>query len=479
MFKKIIFTYSLALFLFFPVFNTFFAQDDFFHFKVALTDGSLGAFIRFFGFYPFSVRGIAFYRPIFREVVYNIFYSLFGLNAFPFRILQFIIHFINIYLVYILTQKLFKNSQISFFTSLFFGITAANVGILYYLAGGIQASGATMFILASLLAFFNNRRTLSFLFFILALASHELSVILPILLAGLIFINSKSTKSFLLKSLTTLWPYILTLFTYLTLNLKVIGFSHSEVQYQPVFDAAKTINTLSWYGFWSLGLPEMTVDFVRPGLKLDPRLMRFWSSYFKLIFPAFFFSLAAIFLAAVRLLTTNHKKIFNKKLLFLLAWFFLSLFPVIFLPLHKKTYYLAPALPAFWMAVVYIVYSSKAHLFYLLAISLLVLNITSIKLGEKTYPAIQRGKISKKLIEDIKSTYPTLPKEAVFYIKNDPGYKVFSNEWGSTSKQAFYALSGSDALELLYNNSTLKVYYEDLKTPPPDSKIIEFVAVAD
>jgi len=232
MFKKIIFIYFLALFLFFPVFNTFFAQDDFFHFKVALTDGSLGAFIRFFGFYPFSVRGIAFYRPIFREVVYNIFYSLFGLNAFPFRILQLIIHFINIYLVYILTQKLFKNPQISFFTSLFFGITAANVGILYYLAGGIQASGATMFILASLLAFFNNRRTLSFLFFILALASHELSVILPILLAGLIFINSKSTKSFLLKSLTTLWPYILTLFTYLTLNLKVIGFSHSEVKFK-------------------------------------------------------------------------------------------------------------------------------------------------------------------------------------------------------------------------------------------------------
>src|SRR3990172_11213993 len=117
--------YSAVLILYYPALTTFFSHDDFFHFKVSLTDGSLRQFLNFFGFHPFEQRLIAFYRPLFREVLYNLFYYIFGLNHLPFRIFSFFIHFVNIYLVFIFIQKIFKKNSVAYFSAFFFGITAA------------------------------------------------------------------------------------------------------------------------------------------------------------------------------------------------------------------------------------------------------------------------------------------------------------------------------------------------------------------
>jgi hypothetical protein len=133
-FKRLAPIYLTVFLLFLPALSTYFAQDDFFHLKASLTDGSFRSFIRLFGIYRFEERGYAFYRPIFREGLYNIFYNLFGLNPLPFRILLFSIHFINIYLVYTLINKLLKNQQIAIFSSFFFGIRAANVAPLFMAA---------------------------------------------------------------------------------------------------------------------------------------------------------------------------------------------------------------------------------------------------------------------------------------------------------------------------------------------------------
>lgn len=78
----------------------------------------------------------------------------------------------------------------------------------------------------------------------------------------------------------------------------------------------------------------------------------------------------------------------------------------------------------------------------------------------------------------MKSTYPTLPKGAIVYFKNDPQYPFLTQEWGGTSKQASLILNGADALQLLYNDPTLKVYYEDLSSIPYDTPDKLFTVVA-
>src|SRR3990167_637405 len=120
------------------VLNLYFAQDDFFHLKVSQTTGTLKEFVNLFSFRSFSERGgIYFYRPIFREGLFNIFYRGFGLNPLPFRFLHLVIHILNTVLVFKLIRLLTKNERVSVVGSLVFGISAANVGVLTYLAGGI------------------------------------------------------------------------------------------------------------------------------------------------------------------------------------------------------------------------------------------------------------------------------------------------------------------------------------------------------
>lgn len=457
-----------ALVLYWPVFTTYFGGDDFFHFKVAMTDGSAKGFVRLFGFYPFSTRGIAFYRPLFREVTYNAFYSLFGLNPLPFRFLQICLQAANIFMVYMLAQKILISKRAALFSTLFFGLTAANVGVLYYLAGGVQAQGATFFGLLSIISYSNNRKLRTFVFFVLALASHEMAVGILVILMGWKWMEA---KKFHWRDYFSFWPYFAVAGIYLYLNFFVIGFSETEAQYKLVFSIPKLINTLGWYVAWSFGLPEMTVDFVGSGMKLDPRLMEMWGRYFVIIWLTFF---AAGLLILWQTLG-NLKKVVGKRFVFLVLWFLVGILPVIFLPIHKKTYYLALSLPAFWILIGYLVKNIKTKWFAILAGLLVVLNIVSVKLAEKTYWAINRAKVAEKILSDFEKEYPALPRKSLIYVKNDPNYEIFSQEWGGTSRQAFYALSGSDAWQLKYRDFEIRAIYEDLEDKPT-GEVIDFVA---
>lgn len=484
--------FLIVFYLYFPVLTTYFSHDDFFHFKVSITDGSLVSLVKLLGFYPFHLRGIAFYRPLFRELLYNIFYSLFGLNVLPFRIFQFLIHFVNIYLVFKFVQKIYKKTVVSFFSAFFFGICAANVASFYYLAGGIQTMGATLFILLSLLFFdkylSNNKfkyKIFSFGTFLLALASHEQAAVIPLLIAGLILVRCKFKDS--LKKIFKLWPYFLIVIFYLFLNLKVIGYSSSETQYRLVFNPKTTLNTLGWYTGWALGLPEMLIDFVNPGFRLNPNLLRYWGKYFKIIFPSLFISISVVSIYLI----LARKKLMNRSVLFLSAWFILVMLPVLFLPQHKSTYYLYPALPASWTIMAIVSYNGFQSLkrkylnlanvsIIVLISSLITLSSTSAILGRTTYWAAGRGKLSKKIIDDVLNKFPTLPKGSGILFTNDPTYPYISDDWKSSSKQAYFALNGEDGLQLLYKDNTLRVFYEDTGGVPanfPKDKIKSIVAI--
>lgn len=485
--------FASVLVLYFPVLNTYFSGDDFFAFRASLTDGSLQQFLDFFKFSPVAIKGYAFYRPIFREILHYSFYNLFGLNHIPLRLLSFAIHFANIALVYLLFERLFNKRFIAFFTSLFFGITAANVGTLYYMAGGTEVSGATFFMLLTVLLFWEYLSTKNLKFkllsigtFVLALASHELSVITPFLLAGIIFVRQK--RIHLKRTITSLLPYLLLLLFFLYLDIFVIGHLRGELQYKPVISIGGVINSLFWYAGWAFGLPEMLLDFVRPGLTLNPNLMKYWSSYFFIIFPSFFVSAGILLVFSIYAL--RNKILSDRRFWFLLLWFPMALAPILILPQHKQTHYLVPALPAFFGSIFFIanIYLSKVKkkyaklsqiLFALFVTSLFILSLTSIRLAEKTYPAVQRGKIAEKLLNEIRTQYSSLPSGSIIYIINDPTYPFISSEWGGTSKQANLILSGSDAIQLIYKDPTLQVYYEDLSELPEnlnDVQVFSFVA---
>lgn len=485
MFRKIfplLFIFAVILLLYYPALFTYFSQDDFFHFKVSLTNGSIGQFVNLFGFHSFSERGIAFYRPIFREGLFNIFYSLFGLNPYPFRILQFALLFLNTTLVYYLITRLFINRYLSFFVAFFYAVSSAQVSPLYYLAGGIQVLGATTFLLMTLILTFKNS-FLSFFTFLLALASHELASITPFLIVTLLFVRYSFKKA--IRKIWISLPFFLILFVYFYLEITRIGFSASEKQYQIVFSLKTALNSYMWYIGWALGLPEMLIDFVSPGFKLNPNLMRYWGNYYSVIFSSFFISLLLLVLSIIYLLIKRRKQFLSKNIFFFAFWFLLSLIPVILLPLHKSTQYLETGLVAFWtiigLIILNIFQASKSTIIkwerkvvriilFILISSLFVLSATSAILQRTTYWAAQRGRYAEHLIKQTTTAYPALPKGAVIYFENDPNYPFVATEWGSSSKQASFILNNADALRLLYKDPTIKVYYEDIEKPDSAQK---------
>lgn len=453
-------------------------------FKVSQSDNTLGGFLNLFTIHPFSERGIAFYRPVFREALHNIYFSIFGLNHLPFRIILFVIHFINIYLVYRLILNLFKRKFLSLFTAFFFGASAANVSTLYYLAGGIEASGATMFALLTLIFYKKfiatskiKYQVLSIILALAAFSSHEIILSLPLILSGLVLI-SYPAKAFQ-RQLLKLWPFYLFLVIFLFIDLFLIGFSSNEEQYKFIINPKAILQSFIWYSAWAFGLPEMLLDFVLPGLKLNPALMRYWGEFYRVIFTASALS-ALLLLGFIFYLLKKKATLFlDKKFIFLISWFLIGISPVIFLPSHKSSHYLVFVLPAFWSIIGLISLNFYQNIpkklpavlvTSSLIISLVILSTTSIKLGEKTYWASTRGKLAEKLITDVKTIYPSLPKNSIIYFINDPSHPYLSKEWGNTSKQASLILNGSDALGLLYKDQTIKVYYEDFGKPPPGSE---------
>lgn len=483
----------IALLLYYPVIFTYFSQDDFFHFKVSTTNGSISQFANLFGYHPFSERGIAFYRPVFREAFFNIFYSIFGLNPYPFRILQFVILFLNSFLVFYLINKIFREKYLAFFVAFFYSISSAQVAPLYYLAGGIQVLGATCFALLSLIyweKYLSNQALkymiFSLLAFIFALGSHEISVVTPFLLIGLSIAIQGFKKTFSHIRYFILLGLIITIHIYLEINF--IGYSASEEQYHPVLYIKSILNSYMWYTGWALGLPEMLIDFVLPGFKLNPSLMRYWGNFYTIIFSAFFTSISLIVFSVSFLAIYNKGVLFSARTLFFLFWFFISLLPVIFLPLHKSTQYLELGLTAFWTLIGILIIHTyillKKRIYFaktyatIFCLCLFLLSASSIVLQRTTFWAAQRGKFAKQLIQQVTNTYPTLPKGATIYFENDPNYPFIANEWGSSTKQAALILNNEDALELVYHDPTLKVFYEDISKPVSknDVKIYRVVA---
>jgi hypothetical protein len=488
---------AIFLALYYPIFNHYFSQEDFLFLNVVKDVKTFSDFINLFSFSDMVQKGYSFYRPFFQEGYYFLGYKIFGLNYVGYRFIAVVLHFLCVIAVYITFKRFLKNNFISFFATLFYAVSNSQIGTLFYPSGGVPLSGATLFLLLFINIYSKYLETkiillwvLAFLCFMISMVSHE--IIVGVLVFSLVSLELYSMRKFSWRGIKELVlrviPPMIVLVLYLYVDLFKIGVVF-DVSYSPDFSLHKLLNTIFWYIGYAFGLPEMLVDFVGPGLNINPNLMLYWGNYFKFIIPLFLFVVITFFFSAIYLFIKNRKAYLNPFLLFFLVWFIAALSPVLFLPWHKFLYYLNHSLIGFYGAVFIIIYETylllkKSHLklaklyVFMFIIFLLLLNIISIKNSEITYWSIGRSKVAKNLLEKFTRKYPSLPKGAVIYWENDPNYAIIKN-WGNSSTQAYYALSvaGRDALQLIYNDNSLKVYYEDIEKPPTLENAVQIIAI--
>lgn len=467
-------------YLFFDSLTSYFSQDDFYHLRVVM-NSQLKDFPRFFipGFSPEQT----FYRPLSREMYNWVMLKAFGLSAIIFHLMVVLLIFVNGGLA----AKLFgqftqKKATIVIFLAIYFFSSVHNIE-LYYLSS-IQTLLATLFGLLTLLIFINYQNTgkklallMSALFYLIALLCHESAIGYIVIIGSLHVLKNNREKWNLARLLQVLGPFLILMMLRVSVFLVLVGLPKQEV-YQPSLQATDIVNTLVWLTLWCFNLPEMLSDFMTLTLKINPNLWRFYGDFTKMM---------ALLLTTVwtslGVLTWFYRAelIKSKMLIVCLVAFLAMVLPFVFFPNHKFVYYLSAPL-IFFAGIIAVVLAegwrqkTKA-LVIIVLVSFGIMTIQTVAINKQTYWAAKRAVAARYLIDLVNQQYPKVESESVFYFVNDPKYPVIATDWGSSTKQAFYILSGADALQLNYRDPTLKVYFEDFgpKISQPDLQIARVI----
>lgn len=469
-----------SLFLFSQPLTSFFSQDDFYHLRQVM-DKSISDVPSFF--IPAATKEQTFYRPLGREV-YNFFMiNIFGVKPLAFHLVNLFFIILNCFLAGKFINLFFKDRKIIIFTSILYIASAVHSIELYYLSS-IQTLISTFFVLLGLIAFKQflgsekiSKYILSLIFFVLAILSHESSAaaIPLIVLMNLSFYKKKRKKKKNRKIGLLIFPFLVVFGVRVVIHFYFLGLP-DQTQYIPVLSPISIANTFIWFTLWCFGLPEMMVDFVTLRFQINPNLFVWYGGYVKFVFSAFTIMIPIL----IFLVVSFRKKVLAQETLLFLSFYLLSLSPFLLFPFHKFVYYLT--LPLIWFCVLVAIPLSYAWqsrmIFKVLSTTFvtlyLLITFKTIEVNKVTHWSAKRAEAARYLLTDFMNHFPKVDKNSTFYFEKDENYPVISPEWGSSSKQAFYILSGPDALQLMYKDNSIKVYYEDMDPMPIERKNIIF-----
>lgn len=372
--KKILLAILIfAFFVFTPTFATYFSQDDW----VFLSHTYKQPFSNIFKYYP-----EAFYRPIGQQLFFWIGTVLFGLDASGFHFLAFLIHVINILLLW----KLLKSRSARFLL-----VTLYAVHPLHFVAlNWLTQTDLEIAVLFSLLTIRFWRKTVVALpCFLAALLSHETAAVVPVFL---IMHDLKVKGSSFVKSALFFIVAIFTLIAKYAANPFPF-----KADYAMKIDLFTSISTVKWYILRVLFLPE--------GVRLFP----LWIQICSIV------SLICIVL------------FFRFSLIRPLVIFSIGLAPVLFLSSHSfSVYALIPLL--FFVLELDRVLRRNTSMTFMFAISfaLILTSFFIIRSAYSSHWTTTRGRVSQSLM----SVYASLDDQKKGQLKRqtltpDNNYEVF------------------------------------------------------
>lgn len=453
---------GVTVVLYLPSFWSFYTNDDFFLLKIAKPEG-FSSYVNFFNLFA-GPDGLGMYRPLTTQVFYSL--AWFG-NLHPtwLHLVSFVFFAGLLVLIYRLTLKL-KLTKTSALAAVFLYSTSATHFAHFYYLATFQEIGMTFFVLLSLLLFVYFRQTKNSLYFLgslaaflLSLASKETAIVTPALLFLVaIYVEFSDTKKFSVKqiyplltaNLILLIPHFLFLLIYFYLRVFHYGFAEGDSY---VWDfSAKMVNTLFWYGLWSFNLPEMLVDFVGPGIKFNPNLFKYWSDQVIPIFLLFGF----LCLQTVTCFIKSMKQVNWRLAVFSMFWFVFSLVPVVFLPIHKFTFYLTLPLVGLTVLIASLIDFQKPLVKTLFVSTWVVLSFLTLLLTHQTHWVTQGQRVSLRLYTYFQEKNYERPTKVLFVDTE----KDSDLPWSPT-QVVKVALSDNNFFQVFYGDR-IRAYYTEV-----------------
>jgi hypothetical protein len=290
----------------------------------------------------------------------------------------------------------------------------------------------------------------SFILFVLAIMSKETAVVIPfmIILTHFFLRLSKRTKFSFKKLVVSLIPYFAVLAIYLVFHFGYFG-TISGDSYVWDFSPGRAVNTLGWYSLWSMNLPEMLNDFVGPGFHLNPNLLKYWSGEIIPIFILFALQMC------IALYVFFRSKIRDSKFLILfgILWFIATISPVLFLPVHKFTYYLTLPLVGIVLLLSCLIQDSRFKILF--CIFWIVTSVLSLRLTLKTNWITQGVDISERVYKYFSiNKFDPNSKKIVFVDTPEDA----TLPWSPTTTLKT-VLSGNNFFDLYFSEISSKISY--------------------
>lgn len=425
----------------------FFFQDDFFEINISKVRDATS----YLDFYKFRNDIIA-YRPISLQNYFLISKFLFDLNPVGYRFITFMFFLSSAYLITKVVYKLTQNSKIAFLTASFWLISAIHFMSLTWIAAAYNIIGTFFWLLTTLffLLYLEKKKFSYYIFsiitFFLTIGSFEFSITWPIIFSLYYFFLLKNS---LAKSLKVFYPFLILSLVYLLLRTFLI-----KVPQIPEYKVAVNVGSLKallWYFLWSFNIPE---EFKKQIIKyLILFKERFLIDYYLLVIVSSISFLWILTIGALILLYRNLKNQNStdfRFLIFCLFWFIIGISPVLLLPNHTFTMYLTlPSIGIYLILSYILVKNSQPIATGMVILLFLISSVVTLNFYKTNSWMIEAQKFSGRFSTNIKLEYPTLPKNSVVL------YPLVEQE----SRQA---LLYSNALQALYDDSTLTIYYNKL-----------------
>ncbi len=447
--------------IYFQSLNYYFFQDDWFILNRLNHEGLLTFYV--------PRTDVIYYRPLGMQTFFYITNSLFGLNPIPYHLITFSFHLINTGLIFYIIFKLFRSKLSASMGAFIYGTAAFHFMTLSWLSLSWNVFGA-FFIISSTISYYNSfgsrkcfYQTAAFIFFILALLCTEFAVMVPLFLVAFAFFFLKKNLNEIVKTSRLLISLmVLAVLSYLILRFVLFPLP-ANGDYQLEL-SLKTFKNLVWYILWLFNLSEeFKYQFIFSKLSLTQTIIKDGTSFLVPTVVSFLLTISSFCFLI-------FKSKINKATLFAsVVIFIIFLAPVLFLSTHTYPYYLT--LPSLGLVLIISkivpnVLNNKVGLLLLsiFAYSWFFSAFLSVSFNRQTHWVHKEQSLAEEAIKKIsKVIYSTPQPDSIITIST--GNTMFKP-----------ALFDQEALQVLFNNSSIRTIYHSDPTLPPQKTdyLIEF-----
>lgn len=426
-----------SIFLFYPGFGYYFFQDDWFVLNWVQNSDLVSLL---------SMRtDVIYWRPISMPGFFKAASFAFGLNPYFFHLATFIFHLVNSALIYFLARQLKFTKLIAAFIAFLYATAAFHFIPLSWLSTTSYVIGPT-FALSALIFFLKNKFAISFVLFLLGLASSELTLtMIPIA-----FLLSSKFK----KTIFSLLPFIITSIVYLAARFVMFPLPQRG-EYELMF-APKIMTNIFWYFVSNFNMPEaISTVFYFSNIKTSLAAAGdFWK----------YFTLPILLIVAQTVLALITRTSF-KQLIRAAGLFLAGLSPVILLPFHFYPMYIVMASVGVLYALALSLtklkfWQTQAVITY--GIIWFISSFLTLTFTRTNHWIVNLQSISKAYVDYTKNLVKDPPPNSSFLFRYPTAQ--FSQKHGITivknEQNIRQALNDQDAMQVIYRDKSAKSFYE-------------------